>query len=95
MDAITEARNARAQLQIDLANRGFLTDTQVSFSKLWGNPLTGTSEMQSSEAAKKARDEYFWRLKKAGFKAKRSVLTIRLGQPDGRVCDVYYVNIYC
>ena len=54
---------------------------------------------EDPKKAKKARDDYFWRLKKEGKNVKRFVLRgqIRpysiLGSPDGRVRDVYFIQV--
>lgn len=66
--------------------------TQHSFSVLWDG--------YSSDAhAKATRDECYLRLKRIGVKSTRSVLKNQLkkyesfGVPDGRSCDVYYLNV--
>jgi hypothetical protein len=66
--------------------------SQHSFSTLWdGYP--------SNEAAKDARDAAYKLLKKAGITANRWVLKNQLrewasfGIPDGRMCDVYMLNV--
>lgn len=66
---------------------------QESFSQLW-------SGYETNEAAKAARDARYRELKAQGKNCKRWVLKNQLkqyesfGVPDGRMCDVYMLNIY-
>lgn len=66
--------------------------TLKKFSTLWDGYAT-------AKEAKAARDAEYWKARKAGLKARRSVLTGQLkkydglGQPNGGVCDVYEVEI--
>lgn len=66
---------------------------QESFSTLWDGYSTAAE-------AKAARDARYRALKKEGKTVKRSVLTNQLkkydglGQPNGGVCDVYYLTVF-
>src|ERR1700686_4763060 len=66
--------------------------SQHSFSTLWDGYSTDA-------AAKAARNECYLRLKRIGVKSTRSVLKNQIkkyesfGIPDGRSCDVYYLNV--
>lgn len=64
---------------------------QISFDPLDYN--------ECAALAKKERDAKYYAMRKQGLKVRRSVLTGQLrpyasfGVPDGRVRDIYYVNI--
>jgi hypothetical protein len=66
---------------------------QISFSTTWDGFATAAE-------AKRARDEEWRKLKKQGVKARRWVLRDQLrpyssfGNSDGRVCDVYMIDVY-
>ena len=66
---------------------------QLSFSTNWDNYAT-------SAEAKAARDAKFRELRKTGKHCRRWVLKNQLrpyagfGQPDGRICDVYMLDVY-
>jgi hypothetical protein len=66
---------------------------QRGYSTVWDGYATDAD-------AKYARDAEWRRFKRLGVKATRSVLRGQcrpysgLGQPDGRVCDVYYITVY-
>jgi hypothetical protein len=65
--------------------------SQVSYSTLWDG-------FETSGAAKLARDAHYRTLREQGVKARRFFLKNQLrqyaglGQPDGRSCDVYFVE---
>lgn len=66
---------------------------QESFSTLWTGYATDAE-------AKAARDARYRQLKAEGKKCRRWVLRGQIkqyesfGVPDGRICDVYKINIY-
>lgn len=65
---------------------------QLSFSTLWEG-------YETNEQAKAARDQKYHELRAQGIKAQRWVLKNQLkqyesfGVPDGRICDVFMLNI--
>ncbi len=67
---------------------------QRSYSTLFGR-----DPYECATAAKAARDEHYRALRKVGIKARRWVLKDQLkpyeslGVPDGRMCDVYMLDI--
>lgn len=68
------------------------TTNQIGFSTLWDGFATDAD-------AKSARDAKYRELKAQGHTVKRWVLRNQtkqyagFGQPDGRSCDVYYVDV--
>lgn len=67
--------------------------TQYSYSVLWDGYPTDA-------AARAARDARYRELRRSGVRARRWVLKDQLrpyaglGQPDGRSCDVYVIDVY-
>ena len=67
--------------------------TQETFSTTWNNFKTDAEAMA-------ARDARYRELKASGLRVKRCVLKnqlrpyISFGVPDGRICDVYMLNIF-